>query len=76
MQPIEHKLSVVNTLKHHRGEVNIKKALNTCGYPNWAINNGTRIVEEPERRKEKPQVEKKKKGLAVIPYVKGLGLKI
>ncbi len=86
--PIEHKLSVVNTLIHRANTIstseeekisekeNIRKALNTCGYPNWVINKGTRIVEEPEKRKEKPQGEKKKKGLAVIPYVKGLGEKI
>ena len=73
-----YRANVISTTEEEkiREKENIKKALNTCRYPNWVINNGSRIVEEPERRKEKPQGEKKKKGLAVIPYVKGLGEKI
>ena len=85
--PQEHKNSVINTLMHRAEHLctmketqeeekeSVRKALNRCGYPRWVI-----ARREKERKKIRPERdssgEKKNKGLAVIPYVKGLGEKI
>ncbi|XP_033108664.1 uncharacterized protein LOC117110160 [Anneissia japonica] len=79
--PLQHKLGVINTLYYRANSLvtkeedkiheclHIDQALNRCGYPNWAINRATR------RHKGKVDYQRHKttnKGLAVIPYIKGV----
>ena len=88
--PAEHKNSVIFTLMHRAKELstreedkrkevrNIKQDLNRCGSPNWVIKKGENKVKEKSNRDARTTrtETKQKKGLAVIPYVKGLGEKI
>ena len=86
--PIHHKSGVVRTLMDRkdtlvsteddkdRGELHIRNALKSCGYPKWIFDK----VKHDQCQKRKKTIDTNKrnksaqesKGLAVIPYVEGL----
>ena len=83
--PNKHKMSVVNTLLHRATKIistedgkrkeieSIRNALSRCDYPNWIINKG---LTQLNKQNQPQRVEEERNGLAVIPYVKGLGERI
>ena len=82
--PLVHKAGVVRTLCDRNNNIttdskdkdiehsHIKSALNTCGYPDWIIKRH-RVRKPPTTTpSDKPET----KGLAVLPYVKGVSERI
>ncbi|XP_072051932.1 uncharacterized protein [Amphiura filiformis] len=87
--PLHQKLGVVRTLMDRKNkiitedtdkeeeEANIKKALNTCGYPPWSIDRVKKQMETPrEKKNTKKDENSKSKGMVVIPYVEGVSERI
>ncbi|XP_070579089.1 uncharacterized protein [Ptychodera flava] len=88
--PLHQKLGVIRTLldrndsivteQHDRDieEQHIRKALSTCGYPNWTINKVKKDKSSPKPKctSKKDKNSEKSRGLVVIPYVEGLSEKM
>ena len=87
--PLNHKLAVVRTLlercysivteeeDQRKEEDHVKKALNTCGYPDWTVNKVKNSIrrkraEGKDQKKKKKDPGNRQKGTVVVPYVKGL----
>ncbi|XP_072052031.1 uncharacterized protein [Amphiura filiformis] len=85
--PIYHKLGVVRTLldrmdkivteteDRQKEEDNIKKALKTCGYPEWTIETVKKKIRDKPSKATKNKTKdtsQQTKGLVVIPYVEGV----
>ncbi|XP_072039314.1 uncharacterized protein [Amphiura filiformis] len=85
--PIYHKLGVVRTLldrmdkivteteDRQKEEDNIKKALKTCGYPEWTIETVKKKIRDKPLKATKNKTKytsQQTKGLVVIPYVEGV----
>ncbi|XP_072028082.1 uncharacterized protein [Amphiura filiformis] len=86
--PLEHKISVVNTLMDRKEKVvtepadkaieegKIKHALKQCGYPDWAFNK-TRKDKTSQQTKSKNKSDTNRKSrLVVVPFVEGLSHKV
>ncbi|XP_060756573.1 uncharacterized protein LOC132867607, partial [Neoarius graeffei] len=80
--PLEHKLGVIRTLQHRAQNIpttlegkekeqnHIKKALQNCGYPNWAFLKSIKrnITDKDDNRNKRKNI--------VIPYISGLSEKL
>ena len=88
--PLHQKLGVIRTLLDRSDSIvtedadrvleeqHIKKALATCGYPEWTIN---KVKSDKQKRLSKTTATKKNdkdksKGLVVVPYVSGVSERI
>ena len=93
MHPLTHKLSVARTLLDRcqsivtdpqdqiEEEENIRKALQSCGYPEWTLKRVKQQQEQKEaniKRKDttKKNNKEKKKGQVVLPYIRGVSERI
>ncbi|XP_072039459.1 uncharacterized protein [Amphiura filiformis] len=82
--PLHHKLGVVRTLLDRKDKIvteqedkkneedHIKKALNTCGYPNWAIEKVKKEKEQPKKKNASKTVEDKTRANVTLPYIEGV----
>ena len=86
--PVQQKIGVVRTLMHRASTLirdeerrkaekeKVKDALRHCGYPEWALREGESRSKRQEKAKtaEKTgsQEQDRRKGFAVVPYVKGV----
>ena len=81
--PLEHKLGVIHTLFHRADTVVtdpeaidqekdfISNALSKCGYPKWAFDKVKKKQQDDNKSTDKNE-NTRSRGLAVLPYVKGL----
>ena len=60
--------------RQRKEDSKIKKALNQCGYPDWAINKVKNQMEDKtkSKKKTKDSDNNKSRGMVVIPYVQGV----
>ena len=90
--PLHQKLGVIRTLLDRSEsivteeedrvleELHIKKALATCGYPEWTINKVKKDIRLKQSKtappKKKKDSDNPSKGLVVVPYVAGVSERI
>ncbi|XP_072039127.1 scavenger receptor cysteine-rich domain-containing protein DMBT1-like [Amphiura filiformis] len=76
--PLHQKLGVVRTLLDRKEENknieedHIRKALNTCGYPNWSIDKVKNEKQQPKKKITNKTSENKTRANVTLPYIEGI----